>query len=196
MSITADAHRPAETIDAAFKAVPRDEFLPPDQRINSSWDAPLPIGYGQTNSQPYTVALMLEWLEVQAGDKILDIGSGSGWTSALLAQLTGGGGRVYAVEKVPELVEFGAENCRKLGIRNIRFYKAGKTLGLPKFAPYDRILVSAAASQLPSELLRQLKIDGRMVIPIRNSIFVIDKTGQETYEQLEKPGFAFVPLVK
>lgn len=183
-------------IEAAFRAVPREEFLPPEQRINSAWDAPIPIGYGQTNSQPYTVALMLEWLDVQPGDKVLDVGSGSGWTSALLAQLTGSRGHVYAVEKVPELVGFGETNCRRLNIKNVFFHKAGETLGLPKFAPYDRILVSAAAAKLPRDLLDQLKTGGRMVIPIRSSIIVIDKTGEETYEQQEKPGFAFVPLVE
>lgn len=195
MSTIADDHSPANNIESAFKAVAREEFLPAGQRANSSWDAPLPIGYGQTNSQPYTVRLMLEWLDVQSGDKILDVGSGSGWTSALLAQLAGSRGHIYAVEKIPELVKFGEANCRRLNIKNVSFHEAGNTLGLPKFAPYNRILVSAAAPELPKDLLDQLKTGGRMVIPVKNSIFVIDKTGQKTYEQQEKPGFAFVPLV-
>lgn len=115
-------------LDAAFAATPRGNFLPESERSQAGWDMALPIGYGQTNSQPLTVRLMLEWLEVQEGQKVLDVGSGSGWTTALLACLVGETGRVIAVEKVPELVEFGQENCRRIGVDNAEFHAAGTSL--------------------------------------------------------------------
>lgn len=183
------------SIDEAFSKVERKEFLPEDLQAQAGFDAPVPIGFGQTNSQPTTVKRMLEWLDPQEGDKVLDVGSGSGWTTALLAYLVGPKGKVYAVEKIPELVEFGRGNCRRTGVKNARFYTAGRVFGLPKFAPYDRILVSASAGKMPEELIEQLEVGGVMVIPILNSIFVLAKTGPDTFETVEKPGFVFVPLV-
>ena len=178
----------------AFKTISRANFLPPESQPLASQDIALPIGYDQTNSQPSTVAKMLHWLDPHPGQNILDVGSGSGWTTALLAFLVGKHGRVYAVEKVPELVEFGSTNCQRVGITNANFYPAQKDYGLPQYAPYHRILVSAAASQLPTELIDQLAINGIMVIPIRQSIFVVNKTGPSIYHTVEQPGFAFVPL--
>lgn len=184
----------ADAIDAAFAKTPRANFLPPSVRDRAGVDAPLPIGYGQTNSQPYTVRLMLEWLGARPGDRVLDVGSGSGWTTALLARLCGPRGRVYAVEKVPQLVRFGAANCARLGIGNVEFHRAGAEPGLPAQAPFDRILVSASALTLPPALLAQLKPGGKMVIPIKNTIYEITAT-PDGYEQVKHPGFAFVPLV-
>jgi protein-L-isoaspartate(D-aspartate) O-methyltransferase len=182
-------------LDEAFEAVPRIKFLRPENRALYQVDVPLSIGYQQTNSQPSTVRMMLRWLDPQTGDKVLDVGSGSGWTTALLAYLVGSTGTVYAVEKIAELMKFGQENCRRLNIHNVRFFQAGKTYGLPAFAPYDRILVSAAAATLPNDLLDQLKVGGRIVIPTNTSINVIDRLDHETYEHKEHPGFVFVPLV-
>lgn len=182
-------------IEKAFAAAPRRNFLPEDIQDRSGIDAPLPIGFGQTNSQPTTVALMLQWLDVQPGDKVLDVGSGSGWTSALLSQLTGKGGSVDAVEIIPELVEFGRRSCQNLGIKNVRFHQAGKRYGWPEGAPYDRILVSAAGDRVPEELLEQLKLGGRLVVPVRSSVFIIDKNENGNIEKQEQPGFIFVPLV-
>lgn len=156
---------------------------------------PLTIGHGQTNSQPTTVKMMLEWLDVKPGKKVLDVGSGSGWTTALLAYLVGTRGKVYAVERVPELVKFGRENNKKAGVTNTEFFEAGKTYGLPQHAPYDRILVSASARELPPELPGQLKVGGKLVIPVREDILEITKTGKETYKTITHPGFVFVPLV-
>lgn len=182
-------------LDQAFHAADRREFLPDEMRVMAYQDAPISIGFGQTNSQPYTVRSMLEWLDPQKGEKILDIGSGSGWTSALLAYLVGKNGVVYAVERIPELYSFGAENCRRLGINNVHFFQATVELGLPKYAPYDRILVSAAAQEIPSELIKQLKSGGRMVVPVLNSIFVVDKKPDQQIVANEHPGFTFVPLL-
>lgn len=185
-----------DQIDKAFKFTPRDNFLPDNYTGMVEVDMPLPIGYGQTNSQPSTVRMMLEWLEVEPGNKILDVGSGSGWTTALLANLTGPKGMVYAVEIVPELVRFGRANVERLDIKNARFYRAGKTFGLPDKAPFDRILVSAAAQKLPTELLDQLRVGGKMVIPVRSDVLEIEKTSDKTYETHRHPGFAFVPLIE
>jgi protein-L-isoaspartate(D-aspartate) O-methyltransferase len=182
-------------IDEAFKKIDRADFLPGSAKTDKDIDAPISIGHGQTNSQPTTVRMMLNWLDPQAGEKILDVGSGSGWTTALLAYLAGPGGKVYAVERVPELVKFGADNCKRSRIENAEFFQAGERYGLPDFAPYDRILVSAAAKQLPEELPEQLKTGGKMVIPIRSSIFVITKADKHNYTSTEHYGFRFVPLI-
>lgn len=181
--------------DRLFRAVPRRNFLPPETQNNADIDAPLPIGYGQTNSQPTTVAMMLDWLQVEPGDHLLDVGSGSGWTSALLAKLTGKKGQVTAVEIVPQLVEFGRENCERLEVANVTFYQAGEQYGWPAQAPYDRILVSAAADKVPPELIQQLKPGGRMVIPIDDLIFVIDKDKNGELDRFIHRGFRFVPLI-
>lgn len=181
-------------IESAFQKVDRAIFLPEDVKEKAALDIALPIGYGQTNSQPTTVQLMLEWLEVRSGDKVLDIGSGSGWTTALLAVLTGKKGRVIAVERIPELVERGQDNVEHLDIRNASFYGAEDELGLSALAPYDRILVSASADVLPLDLLDQLKLNGKIVIPVQSSILEVTKT-KDSIEIEAHPGFAFVPLV-
>lgn len=178
-----------------MQTVSRIKFLPPEVRRNAAVDAPLPIGFGQTISQPTVVRWMLKWLDPQSGEKILDVGSGSGWTTALLAYLVGLEGAVYAVERIPQLVRFGAQNCERLGVRNAHFFEAGTVYGLPDFAPYDRILVSAAAVELPADLFGQLKPGGSMVLPIKNSIYVIKKMSNSTYKATEHPGFLFVPLI-
>ncbi len=184
-----------DRIENAFHEVPRHEFLPTVVKPMAKLDNALSIGYGQTNSQPYTVKLMLKWLEPKPGEKIMDVGSGSGWTTALLSHLVGPKGKIYAVEKVPELVEFGRKNCARLEIKNAEFFKSGLTFGLPKYAPFDRILVSASAQKLPNELIDQLQTGGKMVIPIRNDILEITKTGKDHYEAITHSGFVFVPLV-
>ncbi len=183
-------------VEEAFEAIPREHFLPEEMRGSTDLDVALPIGFGQTNSQPSTVARMLDWLDVEQGDKVLDIGSGSGWTTALMAELTGEQGMVHAVELVPELLELGRGNCQDMGIRNVRFHQAGKEYGWPDEAPFDRILVSAAAEKMPEELFDQLKPGGRLVVPVRETIHVVDKDEKGRISQKEHRGFAFVPLVK
>lgn len=184
-----------DRVAKAFREVKRANFVLPEASQAVGLDAPLPIGFGQTISQPTTVRLMLEWLEPEAGNKILDVGSGSGWTTALLANIVGPRGKIYAVELIPELVRFGRDNCQRLGIKNATFYHASDTYGLPRHAPYDRVLVSAAAEKLPQELIAQLKPSGKMIIPLRNDILEIEKLKDEQLEITTHPGFAFVPLV-
>jgi protein-L-isoaspartate(D-aspartate) O-methyltransferase len=184
-----------DKLDKAFQKFHRQDFVPDEIRNQVNFDMALPIGYGQTISQPTTVKWMLEWLELQPGDKILDIGSGSGWTTALLSYLVGPKGWVYAVERIPELLEFGKNNCLNTEVINAKFFLAGKEYGLPRYAPYNRILVSAAAQKLPVNLLDQLSIDGKLVIPVKNDILEITKLSKNNYETITHPGFVFVPLI-
>lgn len=184
-----------DTILLAFAKFNRQDFIPAEMKNLAHNDWALPIGYDQTNSQPYTVRLMLEWLEAQPGDKVLDVGSGSGWTTALLSHLVSPNGRVYAVERVPELLEFGQENCEKIGIKNAKFYPAGEELGLQDEAPFDRILVSASADELPQALVDQLKVGGKMVIPVQSDILEITKKSATNLDTKQHRGFAFVPLL-
>lgn len=182
-------------LDSAFQKIHREDFLPETLRDQSEMDTPIPIGFGQTNSQPSTVYQMLKWLEAKKGDRVLDVGSGSGWTTALLANIVGKKGYVYGVEKIPELVEFGRNNCSRLSIKNIRFFQSSNTFGLPEYAPFNRILVSASAQKLPDELISQLVIGGKLVIPVQNTILEILKTTNTEYEITEHPGYIFVPLM-
>jgi protein-L-isoaspartate(D-aspartate) O-methyltransferase len=186
-----------DLIEKVIREVRRADFVLPKYYGEVGIDAPLPIGFGQTISQPTTVKMMLEWLNAKTGDKVLDVGSGSGWTTALLSNIVGEKGGVYAVERVPELKEFGEKNCAKAGIKNAKFYLADKKIfGLSKFAPYDRILVSASAQELPQELIEQLKIDGKLVVPVGDSILEISKKTKDDIDIIEHYGFVFVPLIK
>jgi protein-L-isoaspartate(D-aspartate) O-methyltransferase len=184
-----------DLVETAFKQVPRHEFIPDELRAHSQVDAPLPIGFGQTISQPTTVRMMLDWLQVEVGNKVLDVGSGSGWTSALLGTIVGRRGKVYAVERIPELVDFGRQNVERLGLKNVSFFLAGKNYGLPRHASYQRILVSAAADKLPNQLLEQLEVGGKMVIPVKNDVLEITKHSRTNIEIITHTGFVFVPLI-
>ena len=180
----------------AFRAIDRAHFVRPMNAHEAYGDYPLPIGGGGTISQPSTVAFMLELLAPARGDTILDVGSGSGWTTALLAEIVGPKGRVIGVEIVPELVQFGQENLAKYNVANAEIVAARDgVLGLPNRGPFDKILVSAAAEELHEELVEQLKSGGRMVIPVGNSVWKIEKRADGTIDREEFSGFVFVPLV-
>lgn len=187
----------------SFLGNDRKFFVPLELEAEAYVDAPLPIGEGQTISQPYTVAFMMELLEPRQGQKILDVGFGSGWTTAILADIVGKEGRVFGLEIVPELYEFGKTNLSKFNYRNIELRNQSGWEGLPEAAPFDRILVSAAAAEVPETLKEQLKAGGRLVIPVGGSavdygqsIILIKKLGPDEFEEKAHPGFAFVPLVK
>jgi protein-L-isoaspartate(D-aspartate) O-methyltransferase len=181
-------------VRAAFEAVPRSRFLPRAARARASYDGPIPIGRGQTSSQPRAVRSMLELLEVDAGQRVLDVGAGSGWTTALLAHLTGPEGLVVGVELEPTLTAFGAANLERTGYgwASIRQAVPG-VLGAPEDAPYGRILVSANAKSLPSELVDQLGDGGRMVIPVSSTMLLVERHGKAVRSS-EHGGYRFVPL--
>jgi protein-L-isoaspartate(D-aspartate) O-methyltransferase len=181
---------------AAFERVRRTDFLPAEQHGFAAEDAPLPIGHGQTNSQPSTVRAMLDLLAVEPGHRVLDVGCGSGWTTALLADLVGPDGEVVGVEIVPELVTWGQENLASYPMPWARIEQAvPEALGAPEHAPFDRVLVSAEASRLPEELLDQLTVGGLMVVPVRGQMHVVRRTPQGP-EVRQSGWYSFVPLIE
>lgn len=147
----------------AMKRVPREAFVSPEQYHVAYDDRPLGIGFGQTISQPFIVALMVQALEPRGGEKVLELGTGSGYEAAILAELAQ---KVVTVECIPELAESARQVLDKLGYSNIEVHVAGRTLGWPEGAPYDAIIVSAGAPTVPQVLLEQLTWDGRLVIPV------------------------------
>lgn len=183
-----------ENIIHAFLMIDRADFVLDRTAQDIYEDYPLPIGHGQTISQPRTVAMMMEMLEPKEGDKILDIGSGSGWTTALLGFIVGDKGSVTGVERISELVEFGNTNLKKYNLKNVKIVHAKDELGLAG-EEFDRILVSAAASEFPQKLIHQLKIGAKLVIPVGNSIYEITKKEDGELEGREHYGFSFVPLI-
>ena len=191
-----------EKIIEAFSDIDRAEFLPENFYKESLSDVALPIGYGQAISQPSVVALMLNLLDAREGQKVLDIGSGSGWTVALLCHIVGRNGYVGAIERIEKLLEWGKKNVDKYGYvkdgkeGQAEFFLADGSKGLSKRAPFDRILVSAFSDFIPLVLKEQLKIGGKMVIPIKNNLWFLEKKDSDKFEQKIYPGFSFVPLIK
>ncbi len=197
----------------AFLHIDRKDFVLPEYRSEAYEDYPLPIGQRQTISQPYTVAFMLDILDPLPGQSILDIGSGSGWTTALLAYIVSPqtnhksqisnshtSGKVYGIEIIPELCELGKHNCEKYGFMAngvVEFYCQDGNNGLPTCAPFDRILASAAVQRtdISDAWKQQLKIGGRIVAPIMDSVWVFDKIDEDSWKRTEYPGFTFVPFV-
>ncbi len=184
----------------AFSSVDRADFVGDKNRKNnlSYADIALPIGFGQTISQPMTVAIMLELLKPGRGQKILDIGYGSGYSSALLAKIVGPKGKVFAIEINSQVAEQGQKNLAKYNLIKsgcVATLTADGTIGLPSQAPFDRVLVSAEAKKIPPALMDQLKVGGILVIPCNGSLIVVKRLSQSKFTETEIPGFAFVPLV-
>lgn len=185
-----------ERVNNAMNRVIRADFLPDYIKHLAAYDGPLTIGENQTNSQPYTVATMLRLLDVQPGHKVLDVGAGSGWTTALLAHLVGKSGQVLGVERHAKLIER-AQPALELyndGQAEIRLAARG-VLGLPEEAPFNRILVSAEARRMPDALVEQLTDGGVMVIPVAGKMLRVVRRGDKT-ETSTHGFFRFVPLVE
>lgn len=181
----------AKIIDT-FTKTDRKKFVKKEYIENAYDDIPLPIAPGATISQPSTVAAMTEALDVESGMKVLEIGTGSGYQSALLAELVGGKGKVITIEINKEVYEFGKSNLKNYHI--IEAILSDGSLGYEKEAPYDRIIVTAAASTLPEELIKQLKVSGIMIIPIGREMFKIIKISETEIRKEFLGYYAFVPL--
>lgn len=184
--------RDPQVLDAMLK-VPRHLFVPEAQRAQAYADSPLPIGHGQTISQPYIVAFMTQALKVRPGDRILEIGTGSGYQAAVLATLPT---TVYTIEIVAPLAERARETLKSLGYRNVEVRTGNGYLGWPEHAPFDRIMVTAAPDEVPPALVQQLKIGGVMAIPVGSEsqelrILRRTETGTETLDTLP---VRFVPM--
>ena len=167
---------------SAFQAVPRERFVPPTQRTRAYDDCPLPIGHEQTISQPYMVALMTQALQVRPGQRVLEIGSGSGYQTAVLAAM---GARVYTVERIEELSRTAREALQGLGYTEIAYRVGDGTLGWEAEAPFDRIIVTAGSPETPPSLVAQLADGGRMVIPVgagsHQECLLVTREGDDTH---------------
>ena len=180
---------------AAFESVPRHLFVPQKSRFSAYDDHPLPIGFGQTISQPYIVALMTSLLELNGDECVLEVGTGSGYQAAILGLLAG---IVHTIELIPELATHAEKLLGNLGCKNVTIHSGDGSLGWPQSAPFAGILVTAAAPEVPQPLLKQLADKGRLILPVRNrwrgqSLKVLKLNNQEFVEQVIAD-VAFVPL--
>lgn len=181
-------------LDAMAK-VPREEFVDPELREQAYEDRPLAIGCRQTVSQPFIVASMLQSVAPQASDRVLEVGTGSGYQTALLAELAG---TIVSIERYPELAETARERLQRMGYANVQVVVGDGTLGYPAAAPYDVILVSAAAPQVPPSLVDQLAMNGRMIVPVGNleaQQLVLVRRSEAGMQASRLDGCAFVPLI-
>jgi len=179
-----------------LRTVPRHEFVPPSLKKFAYENRPLAIGHGQTISQPYIVALMTDLLEVQPSDRVLEVGTGSGYQAAVLARLAR---QVYTIEIIEPLAREAADRLTRLAIANIETRSGDGYYGWPEVAPFDAIVVTAAASHVPPPLIKQLKVGGRMVIPVGSGfqtqqLLLVTKAGDDTITARQILPVAFVPL--
>lgn len=182
----------------AFNKIDRADFVLHEHRDEAYIDAPLSIGYGQTISQPLTVAFMLELLEPEPGNKILDIGAGSGWQTALLCSIVGEKGKVFAVEIISELEVFGRKNVSKYNFiksGTASFHSFNAINGMPGEAPFDRIISAASSKEVPLAWKEQLKEGGRIIAPVGDSLVLLIKKPGGGFNKQVYPGFVFVPFV-
>ena len=181
-----------------MNSVPRHLFVPVEYRRGSYFDQPLPIGLGQTISQPYIVALMTEMLDVDNNDIVLEIGTGSGYQAAVLSTIVK---ELYTIEIIEELGLQASERLKRLGYDNVKVKISDGGLGWPEKAPFDVIIVTAAAPKIPEPLIKQLKPGGRMVIPVDNNFFsqdllIVEKDEDGNIETKKTIPVRFVPLVE
>ena len=193
-----DQHSGAEAfvrVNKAMQVVQREGFLPPELRSQAYLDQPIELTAGQTCSQPTTVRAMLALLDAEPGDAVLDVGSGSGWTTALLAHLVGATGSVHGVELREDLATWGAQNVAATGMGWAQVHQAEPdVLGWPATAPYQRILVSAEAQEVPTALTEQLGDGGRLVLPVRGTMTVVESHDGLAQVVHTAGAYRFVPL--
>ncbi len=185
-----------ENVLNAINAVPRHAFMDPAFLEHAYEDKAFQIGEGQTISQPFTVAYMTDWLELEPGMKVLEIGTGSGYQASVLAEMSV---NVYSIERFKKLYEKAREQLYILGYKNIKLVFGDGYEGIPNHAPYDRIIITAAAKEIPQQLLKQLKIGGIFVLPLGNDedqlMIKITKTGENEYKKEMGDNFKFVPML-
>ncbi|MGA3006639.1 MAG: protein-L-isoaspartate(D-aspartate) O-methyltransferase [Opitutaceae bacterium] len=184
-------------IERAMRAVPREHFVPPELAAQAQKDRPLPIGYGQTISQPSLVAFMTAQLGLAPHSRVLEIGTGTGYQTAILAELAA---EVYSIERIPELSAAAGRRLARLGYKNIALRIDDGARGWPEAVPFDAILLTAAAPEVPPRLLAQLKIGGRLVAPEGGSgesqtLLLVEKTDPGTIRRFDLGAVHFVPLV-
>jgi protein-L-isoaspartate(D-aspartate) O-methyltransferase len=187
-----------EKVREAMLRVPRHKFVPEYEQKEAYIDSPLDIGHGQTISAPHMVAIMCELLELSEGNKVLEVGAGSGYNAAVMGEIIGKKGHVYTVERIEALVNFARENLRKTGYNNVTVVLEDGSMGYSECAPYDRIAVTCAAPYIPEPLLEQLKPGGIMVIPVGNysqELIRVKKDSKSNIHTERKGGVAFVPLI-
>jgi protein-L-isoaspartate(D-aspartate) O-methyltransferase len=184
----------SERIEQALRAVDRKDFVRDGYRVEAYEDYAIPIGKDQTISQPTTVVYMLETLDIQPGQTVLDVGCGSGWTTALLAHLVGNGGEVIGVEIDDQLAEFGQTNLETYEFENASIRQSNAMADTQPEEPFDRILASASAPKMPDILTRQLADRGVLVMPVEEKIVRLEKKMDGTYDRKKKEGFRFVPM--
>ncbi len=193
-----DGYLKSQPVTDAFKIIDRKDFLPEDLQNQAYENTALPIGEKQTISQPLVVAFMLESLELKPGEKILEIGTGSGWNTALMAKIIGDKGKIYSIERIESLYNFAKKNISKYeflaGVIELIF--GDGSMGYNGEAPYDKIIAAAAGEEIPLAWKEQLKIGGRIVAPVKNKIIILDKTAKDKFEKKEYFGFSFVPFVR
>ena len=196
-SLIKSGYLKTHSIIDAFEKISRVDFVPEEYKDDAYGDYPLSLGRGQTISQPRTVAFMLELLQPQPGEKILDVGAGSGWTTALLAHIVGKNGYVFGAERISELCEFGRKNLAKYFDETRAKIICGDATQDISEQEFNKILAGAAASrEIPRAWRNQLKIGGRIIAPVGDSVWLFEKKNKKDWEENEYPGFAFVPLVR
>lgn len=189
-------------IVSAFENIDRKDFVLPEYKNEAYINSPLPIYSGQTISQPLTVAVMLENLQPQRGDRILEVGAGSGYLTSLLAYIVGGRGKVYAFEIDKVLCDFARSNISKYNFLDkgiVELYCKSGYEGFAKKSPFDKIVVSAAGDDIPPQYLSQLKNGGRLIMPVKGivpKLVVVEKSEDGSYQSRDIEGFVFVPLKK
>jgi len=184
-------------VESAFREVPRHNFVPESLKNRAYENEPIHLMKRQTISQPSVVSRMTEWLDLKEGQKVLEIGSGSGWQSAILAKIVGNG-KIFTIERHSKLASFAKKNLERLGIKNVKIILGDGRLGLIEESPFDRIMITAACKEVPPALLDQLSLGGLLIAPVGEniqSLILLRKTPEGIAEIKNQKGYVFVPLV-
>ena len=190
-----------DRVKKAMLKVPREEFVPPENRFYAYMDQPLPIGHGQTISAPHMVAILCEKLELEEGMNVLEIGTGFGYNAAVVSEIISSKGHIYSVERLEALVKIARENLEKTGYsEGVTVIHGDGTLGVPEKAPYDRIYATASAPEVPEPLKKQLKIGGKLIVPVGvnhqfQELVCMERVAENEFKTQKLGGVVFVPMI-